>query len=279
MITDLSGKTAIITGAASGIGQGLAYALADAGMQLALCDIRAEALQATLAEARARGATAHGFALDVSDADAVRQTAEQIASTCGPLHLLCNNAGIAMHGVKLTDVPDADWDWVLGVNLRGVINGVRHFLPYLQAHGGPAHIVNTASIGGFQVNPNFFTGPYSTTKYAVVALSEALANELADSNVGVSVLAPMAVVTGIYHSGRARPERLGGPTSRPEAEKLDSWLENGWAPERVGRRVAAAVRTGEFFIFTHPETREWVQRRHDRLMAAFDAADRWATEN
>ena len=275
MIKDLHGKTAVITGAGSGIGQGMALAFAAQGMTVAVCDIRADALDDTLAALAARGGRAIGVPMDVSDPACVAAGAARITAELGDIHVLCNNAGIAMHGVPVAELAEDQWDWVIGVNIRGVINGVHAFLPLLQRHGQPAHIVNTASIGGFQVNAGFRTGPYSMTKYAVVALSEALEHELAGSDVGVSVLAPAAVATGIFRSARARPARLGPGQDNPTQLGLEELIRDGWSPERVGRRVAHAIRTGEFYVFTHIGMQIPVEQRHARIQAGFAAAALW----
>jgi len=279
MIPNLRGHTAVITGSGSGIGQGMALAFAAEGMTLAVCDIRAEALEETLALVTARGAQAIAVPMDVSDPASVAQAAARISAELGDIHVLCNNAGIAMHGVPVAEVTEENWDWVIGVNVRGVINGVHAFLPLLQLHGGPAHIVNTASIGGFQVNAGFRTGPYSMTKYAVVALSEALEQELAGTSVGVSVLAPAAVATGIFRSARARPERLGPGQDNPTQLALEALIADGWAPERVGRRVAHAIRTGEFYVFTHVAMQIPVEQRHARIQQGFARAALWSAAN
>ena len=279
MIQDLRGCRAVITGAGSGIGRGMASAFAAEGMDVAVCDIRADALEETVAAIEAHGVRALPVQMDVSDGSSVRQGAERIADAFGDIHVLCNNAGIAMHGVPVAAVPAEDWDWVIGVNVRGVINGVHHFLPLLARHGAPAHIVNTASIGGFQVNAAFRTGPYSMTKYAVVALSEALEHELAGSTVGVSVLAPAAVATGIFRSARARPDRLGPGQDNPAQLALEDLIREGWEPERVGRRVVHAIRSGEFYVFTHVAMQIPVEQRHARIQQAFAAAALWAAAN
>lgn len=267
-----AGCVACVTGAGSGIGRGIALALAARGAAVAVCDIRAEAAEAVAAEIATAGGRALALGLDVSDAAAVEAAAGRIEAELGPVAILCNNAGVAMHGVPMHEIALADWDWVIGVNIMGVVHGIRSFVPRMLARGTPAHVVNTASIGGFQVNPAFLTGAYSMTKYAVVALSEGLANELADSPIGVSVLAPAAVATGIHLSGRARPERLGGATERAENHFMGDLIRDGAAPEAVGARVAAAIEAGEFYIFTHPETRPWLEARHARILAGFEAA-------
>ena len=270
---DLKGKTAYVSGAASGIGFGIASALAQAGAHIAMVDIRADAL----AEARARlhnlGTHVETFVSDVSDAATLEETARAIDAAFGPIHIVCNNAGVSMLGVALEEIPRSDWDWVIDVNINGVINGIHTFVPRMRRHGEGGHIVNTASIAGLQVNPNFKTGAYAMTKYAVVALSEALENELAGSGIGVSVLCPAAVDTGIHLSSRARPERHGGPFVRSADHFMGDLIKEGLRPEQVGARVVQAIRDGEFYIFTHSTPREWVERRFKRIMAAFDRAE------
>lgn len=274
----IRGKTAYVSGAASGMGFGISAALAQAGANVAMIDIRADAL----AEAKARlhnfGDRIETYVSDVSDAAMLEETAREIDRRFGKLHIVCNNAGVSMHGVPLEDIALTEWEWVIGVNIKGVIHGIRTFVPRLKAHGEEAHIVNTASIGGLQVNPNYRTGAYSMTKYAVVALSEALDNELAGTNIGVSVLCPAAVDTGIHLSARSRPQRLGGPFVRPADHFMGDLIKDGLSPEQVGNRVVKAIQDGEFYILTHSSTREWVERRFTRIMAAFDRAAAWEKE-
>jgi short-subunit dehydrogenase len=136
----------------------------------------------------------------------------------------------------------------------------------------PAHVVNTASIGGFQVNPNFLTSAYSMTKYAVVALSEGLHNEMRGTQIGVSILAPAAVDTRIHLSERSRPGRLGGATVRPQNHFMGDLLKGSMAPTDVGQRVIDAIEANELYIFTHPDTQHWLDRRHAAITAAFDHA-------
>ena len=263
------GCTAYVSGAGSGIGRGIALALAARGAAVALCDIRADAVTAVADEIRAGGGRALALELDVSDADAVEAVAARIEEELGPVSIVCNNAGVAMHGVPLHEISLADWEWVIGVNVMGVVHGMRAFVPRMLARGGAGHVVNTASIGGFQVNPDFLTGAYSMTKYAVVALSEGLQQELSGSGIGVSVLAPAAVDTGIHLSGRARPERLGGATLREENHFMGALIRDGAAPEAIGEQVAAAVESGLFYIFTHTDTLPWLKARHARIETAF----------
>ncbi|MEJ8571982.1 SDR family NAD(P)-dependent oxidoreductase [Microbaculum marinum] len=274
---DPAGKTAFVTGAGSGIGLGIARRLARAGARVAMCDIRAEALEAARQEVSGisrnfSGDEALGIVVDVSDQSSVEAAADEAEARFGEVDLVVNNAGVAMHGVKIEDVALSDWDWALGVNVYGVIHGIRTFVPRLKARGS-GHVVNTASIGGLQVNQTFLTGPYSTTKFAVVAISEALRSELEGTGVGVSVLCPMAVATDIHLSARSRPERLGGPHERPQDHFMGDLIKDGQSPDQVGDRLVAALRNGDFYVFTHPETRRWIEARHARIIEGFDQLD------
>jgi len=272
---DFKGKTAVVTGAASGIGRGIARTLARAGMNLALADIEAAPLDEVRREIEALGAKALALVTDVSDRAQVQRLATAVEQEFGALHIAINNAGVSMHGEPAEAIEPRNWDWIVGVNVMGVVHGIQAFLPLLKKHGGEAHIVNTASIGGLQVNPNWYTSAYSMTKYAVVALSEALENELGGTRIGVSVLCPAAVDTAIYRSARNRPERFGGAASRPQEMFMKELLAEGWPPDRVGARLLDAIRAGEFFVFTHSAPRAWIERRHARIMEAFDRAAAW----
>ena len=272
---DLAGKTAIVTGAASGIGLGIARNFARAGMNLVLADIEAAALARARKEIEALGAKAIGVVTDVSDRAAVARLAAAAEAEFGRLHVAVNNAGVSMHGEPADEIEPGNWDWIIGVNIYGVIHGIQAFLPLIKKHGEGGHIVNTASIGGLQVNPNWYTAAYSMTKYAVVALSEALENELEGTRIGISVLCPAAVDTAIYRSARNRPERFGGPQERPQELFMKDLLALGWPPDRVGARVVDAIRAGEFFILAQSAPRAWIERRHARLLEAFDRAAAW----
>ena len=273
-----AGMCAYVSGAGSGIGRGIALALARRGVRVGVCDIKLGDAQDTVRQIEALGGSALAVQVDVSDSASVEQAVAAIEQAYGAIAIGCNNAGIAMHGVPLHEISASDWDWVIGVNLRGVIHGIRALVPRMLQAGRPAHIVNTASIGGFQVNPNFLTGAYSMTKYAVVALSEGLHNELQGSPIGVSILAPAAVDTQIHLSERSRPERLGGPTVRAQNHFMGDLIRGGMTPEAVGERVAHGIEANELYIFTHPETQHWLDRRHAAITAAFDEARRLAQE-
>jgi NAD(P)-dependent dehydrogenase (short-subunit alcohol dehydrogenase family) len=264
------GMAAFVSGAGSGIGRGMALQLAARGVAVGVVDIRPDDARETVALIEAAGGRAVAVQADVSDQAAVDAAADAVESALGPVRIACNNAGVAMHGVPLHEIALKDWDWVIGVNVYGVIHGIRTFVPRMLAQGVPCHIVNTASIGGFQVNPNFLTAAYSMTKFAAVALSEGLQQELSGTSVGVSVLAPAAVDTGIHLSARARPDRLGGAYVRPENHFMGDLIKDGAKPEDMGAMVVAAIEAGDFYIFPHPETWHWLAARHDRIRAGFD---------
>ena len=277
----LEGKTAVVTGAASGIGLGLARTFARNGMVVVLCDINGDRLDAALAEVRALGGRAIAVVTDVSDRAAVEQAARAAQSAFGAIHVVCNNAGVTMHGKSVAELTPSEWDWVIGVNLYGVIHGVQVFLPLISAHGEEGHVVNTASIAGFQVRPGRRSGAYATTKYAVVAMSESLAQDLADTPIGVSVLAPAAVNTRIYRSGENRPAGFGGPYAVPGndlQDRLEAQLAGGLEPDTVGERVVCAIRERELFVFTHMETMDWLDARHQRIRDAYAECARWELE-
>jgi NAD(P)-dependent dehydrogenase (short-subunit alcohol dehydrogenase family) len=276
---ELRGKTAVVTGAGSGIGLGLARTFARNGMAVVLCDIRGDRLDAALAELRGLGGRAIAVATDVSDPAQVENAAEVAQKAFGAVHVLCNNAGVAIHGKSVAELTTQEWDWLIGVNLRGVIHGITTFLPLIKAHGGEGHVVNTASIAGFQVRPGRRSGAYAATKYAVVALSESLAQDLAGTPIGVSVLAPAAVDTQIYLSGANRPARFGGPFAPPDDDPLQVELRRGLAPDAVGERVVRAIRGNEFFVFTHMETKAWLDERHRRIADAYGECERWQAEH
>lgn len=264
------GQVAYVSGSGSGIGRGIAMTLARRGVKVGVADIREEDAVATVRLIESAGGTALPLPTDVSDLASVEAAAVALEAAYGPASIVCNNAGVAMHGVPVHEIAPADWDWVIGVNVYGVIHGVRTFVPRLLETGKPAHVVNTASIGGFQVNASFLTGAYSMTKYAVVALSEALRNELSETQVGVSVLAPAAVDTAIHLSERSRPERLGGAYVRPENHFMGDLIKDGAKPEEIGAHVVAAIEDGAFYIFTHPETEAWIDARHEEIKSGFD---------
>jgi NAD(P)-dependent dehydrogenase (short-subunit alcohol dehydrogenase family) len=273
---DFSGRVAFVTGAANGIGLGICRALARSGTQIALADIEPDALERARSEIAALGVRAIALTLDVSDADAVARAADAVEAEFGKVHIVCNNAGISLGDVRLLEMTPAQWGWIFGVNLFGVINGVQAFVPRIRKHGEGGHVVNTASMAGLHVNPNIpGIGAYAMTKHGVIALSEALAMELHGSDIGVSVLCPAQVDTTLYDSGRRRPARFGGSYQRADLNEARARSATGLSADAVGEHVVHAIGTNEYFIFTHPEARGRVDERHARMMAGFDAAARY----
>jgi NAD(P)-dependent dehydrogenase (short-subunit alcohol dehydrogenase family) len=274
---ELAGKVAYVTGAANGIGLGIARALAKEGVHVALADIEREGIERAAHAVEALGVRTLALPLDVSDRAAVENAARQVESYFGRVHICVNNAGVSLQRGPAYEIAPTQWDWLLGVNLFGAVNGVRAFLPLIKRHGEEGHIVNTASIAGLQVHPVLRNGSYSMTKYAVVAFSEALEAELQGSRIGVSVLCPALVTTTMNASSRRRPERFGGPFTedRVDVAALVSDQQVAWTPDEVGDRVVHAMRNAEFFIFTHGVMRAGVERRHQRIMEAFDDLARY----
>jgi len=274
---DLNGRTAFVTGAASGIGLGICRALARAGVNIALADIEPEPLDKAVAEIGGMGVRAFGVRLDVSDESEVQRAAADVQSRLGELHILSNNAGVAFAGSPLLGVPQRQLDWIFSVNVFGTLHCCRAFVPLIRKHGQGGHIVNTASIGGLQVNPLLRNWPYAMTKYAVVAMSETLALDLEGTGIGVSVFCPALVASGLYKSAQRRPERFGGAykpaaTTTAAARVMPT---NAISGDEAGERVLRAIEDDELFVFTHPQTRAWIEDRHRRLMAGFDANDRY----
>ncbi|MFD3265572.1 SDR family NAD(P)-dependent oxidoreductase [Phenylobacterium ferrooxidans] len=264
---DLTGKTAFITGGASGLGLAMAHAFGKAGMNVMLADIEEAPLAAAVQDLEDRQIRASGVLCDVAVRNAVEAAAAKTIETFGKVHLVCNNAGVGAGG-PIDQVRHADWDWILAVNLMGVVYGMETFLPLIRAHGEGGAFVNTASMAGMISPPGM--EPYSATKFAVVAMSEGWAGQLAPEGINVSVLCPGFVKTKINQSGRTRQAQFGGPVDSPVV--ADSMVDNGIDPERVGRRVLEAVQAGERYIFTHPDMRPFVEARFAGIMSAFDAA-------
>ncbi|HTW50460.1 MAG TPA: SDR family NAD(P)-dependent oxidoreductase, partial [Stellaceae bacterium] len=241
---DISGKTAIVTGAASGIGLGIATALAESGANVVMADIQKDAVEQAAHGLSGTNKQVMPVRIDVTTEQSVIDALAEAERKFGKLHIACNNAGVPMHGVKLTDVSLADWQFVMGVNVWGVIHGIRHFVPAMLKHGEEGHVVNTASVAGFQNRRGTHQGPYSMSKYAVLSLSEALEQELEGSNIGVSVLCPGPIATNIARGARNRPDHLGGPQERADNERVlaERLATTGLDPKKVGERVVDAIR-------------------------------------
>jgi NAD(P)-dependent dehydrogenase (short-subunit alcohol dehydrogenase family) len=270
---DISGKTAIVTGAASGIGLAIATALAEAGANVVMADIQKEAVEAAAHALSGTNKRVMPVRIDVTQEQSVVDALAAAERQFGRLHIACNNAGVPMHGARLVEVPRADWEFVVGVNLWGVIHGIRHFVPAILKHGEEGHVVNTASVAGFQNRRGTGQGPYSMTKYAVVSLSEALEHELEGTPVGVTVLCPGPIATNIARGARNRPDHMGGPLVRAgdEAVLAERLAATGLDPKTVGERVVEAIRSGTFYAFVGAVPAEVIRVRHRRIEAALNS--------
>lgn len=267
----LAGKVAVVTGAASGIGRALAHAFADAGMSVVMADVEADALDVAAAD-MPEGTETLAVVCDVSDGAAVDALRDAAVERFGTVHVVCNNAGVGGGGPVWAQTRD-DWDWVLGVNLFGVINGITAFAPLL-IEQGEGHIVNTASIAGMISMP--WGSTYNVSKHAVVTLSETLWGDLqlaGATGVGVSVLCPGWVQTRIHESHRNRPAATGGGPAEPTeeqrlmAEHVGSLVAEGLNPRQVADLVVASVTEGRFYIFTHPTWMPLLSDRFDRILS------------
>jgi NAD(P)-dependent dehydrogenase (short-subunit alcohol dehydrogenase family) len=266
---DFKDKVAVITGAASGIGRALAERCAHEGMKVVLADVEPEALAKAEATLRAGGATALAVRTDVSRAGDVEALAHKTLEAFGAVHLLSNNAGVAKIGF-IWETALADWEWVVGVNLWGVIHGVRVFVPLMLAQDTECHIVNTASMSGLLSMPG--SGAYNVTKHGVVTLSETLHRELAErgAKVKVSVLCPGIVNTRIMDSARNRPEHLAmervDPGTEARLEMLRQLVQTGMPPPEVAGAVFEALREDQFYILTHPEGKDAIRTRMEDIL-------------
>ncbi len=266
-------KVAVITGAASGIGRGLAERFAAESMKVVLADVEETALAELEADLKSKGADVLTVKTDVSNAAEVENLAVQTLDTFGAVHILCNNAGVVCSR-PIWEHTVADWEWVLGVNLWGVIHGIRTFVPRMLVQGDACHIVNTASILGLIGGGG--TGIYKVSKHGVVVLSEALADELAQkgANIQVHVLCPGWVRTGILDSDRNRPDTLQNRETQTPARlqtiggsgNARAEMEAGMSPAEVAEHVYNAIQTGTFYIHTHPEHKAAIRERMERIL-------------
>lgn len=272
---ELAGKTAFVTGGAAGIGLAMAKAFAQGGMKVMLADIEQAALSAAVDELRKITPDIGATICDVAEADSVERAAQATFAAFGNVHVVCNNAGVAAGG-GIDHISLDNWRWVLDVNLMGVLHGIKSFLPHIRRHGEGGHIVNTASMAGMQGGLGF--SPYGASKFAVVSMSEGLHLQLKPHGIGVSVLCPSYVRTGIGNSGRNRPGRYGKPQPLDPASpaaamvaEIAKNLQAGLDPADVAARVLTAIREDRLYIFTHPGMRAEVEGRFAAILAAMDA--------
>ena len=266
---DVSGKTAFITGAASGIGYGMTQAFAAAGMNVAIVDIEASILSDAAGRLFTAGAKVWSTVLDVTDRAGFARAADAAQAEFGKIHVICNNAGVSSRG-PLERASYDDWDWVMGVNLDGVFNGIHTFVPRIKSHGEGGHVVNTASIAGHIVGAG--NGIYTTTKFAVVGLSETLRLELAADNIGVTVVCPGAVKTRINDSERNRQavySNVGNTTSAEQLELIRHSFDHGTEPRDLGDMVLDAIRQNRLYVLPHGEFKPALEARHQTIMAGF----------
>ena len=260
----------------------MARSFSAAGMKVVIADIEDSALEAVGQEFAATNADVLTLKVDVTDRAAMEQAAQATQEAFGKVHVVCNNAGVAVGG-SVADMTYEDWDWVMKVNLDGVVNGIQTFVKRILAHGEGGHIINTASMAGHMAIPGLSV--YNTTKYAVVGLSEAIRADLAGQDIGVSVLCPGVVNTGIFDSGRNRPEELTGDrdtaamvlTDQGSDEEREAQfaalIDDALDPAVVGDMVLDAILQNDEYIFTHPNFLDATEARNARIQASFE---RWA---
>lgn len=268
---ELAGKVAVVTGAAGGIGLALSRRLGLDGMRVMMADLDEPTLRAAAQSLEADGIEAAATVTDVSDQSSVDALAQATLSRFGAVHVVCNNAGVTRGGPSW-EIPLATWNWIIGVNLYGIVHGIRSFLPLL-IEQGEGHVVNTASMAGLVAMP--WGGPYSASKHAVVGVSESLYHELAaeGSPVGVSVLCPGAVRTSIHHSYRHWPAKYGPRPAEQDSPRITQWrkasaemVESGIDPAVIATAVRDAIVGNRFWIFTHREYTHTVLNRYSGVV-------------
>ena len=275
---DIAGRTAFVTGGASGLGLGMAQALIDRGAAVAIADIMPDHLEAARAEL-GKSRQCHFIQLDVTDRAGFARAADEADAQWGPVSILCNNAGVGMLGSTQT-TGYADWDWVTSVNLGGVINGIQTFLPRMQARG-EGHIVNTSSIGAVLPGPGGVA--YLTAKAAVLGLSEAMLCDVRGDGIGVTVVLLGPTASNIHKVAKQRPKHYADSGLAVfEVESGDKpIIVGGMDPLEAGRKVAEAIERDQLYLFTHPEFRHAIQQRFSAIMTAFgpDKGEPVATES
>jgi NADP-dependent 3-hydroxy acid dehydrogenase YdfG len=264
---DVEGKVAFITGGASGVGFGMAQVFAANGMKVMIADVRQDHLDRAMAHFGKTNQNVRPIKVDVTDRKAMAEAADETERVFGKVHLVCNNAGINLFN-DLVEATYDDYDWVMGVNLGGVINGVVSFIPKLRKHGEGGHICNTGSMASFISGPG--AGIYTAAKFAVRGLSEALRYALAPHNIGVSVVCPGLVKSHIYDSDAIRPATLpdvGGAPSKDFMSMLAKVHDAGMEPLEIGEKILKGIRNNDPFIFPHPEFKEELREIFDEVLS------------
>lgn len=263
---NVEGKVAFITGGANGAGFGMAQAFLKNGMKVVIADIRQDSLDRAMAHFK-NAPGVHAIRLDVTDREAFARAADETERVFGKVHIVCNNAGINLF-VPIEECTYNDWDWLMGVNFGGVVNGIHTFVPRLRKHGEGGHIVNTASMAAFL--PSAAAGIYTASKFAVRGLSEALRFSLYQYNIGVSVFCPGLINSVIYESEKVRPPRFESRENTAKSQKTMDILpqihKEGMEPEEVGDKVLAGIRRNSLYIFSHPEFKEELKEIFDEAL-------------
>ena len=266
---EFKGKTAVVTGAASGIGYALAKRFAQEKMNVVLADIEQDALDAAVTKISNLGVETVGIAVDVMDKNSVQSLTKQSIDAFGNIHILCNNAGVAPPAIDeaIWDHDMSDWDWVMGVNFYGVLYGIQSFLPHMIEHQEEGHVLNTVSMAGILG----LEGSYGVSKFAALSLSEGLFQSLKkiNSKIGASVLCPGFVATNIIDSQRNRPDHLASDQKSNFLLKqlASSVLKRGKKPDEIATRAIEAIQANNFYILPHPVYDERVKDRYERILA------------
>lgn len=274
-MTDHAGRTALITGAVSGLGFGIAKAFAGAGMRLALGRRNDMDREAAARWFRDAGHPDPLFVrLDVADRDSWAEARDTVAAELGNLHILCNNAGVSVFG-PMEEASHDDWDWIMGVNFGGVVNSLVTMLPGMLAHGEPGHVVNIASMAAHLAGPQ--AGIYTASKFAVRGLTESLRYNLAPTNLKVSLMCPGLIATNAYRSALSRPAEFAesglGEADAATLDTLAPAFAQGMSIEEAGERLLAGMRRGDFWIFSHGEYEEDFEAIHAELVSALPPVD------
>lgn len=268
---DVAGKTAFVTGGAGGIGFAIAQSLCARGAKVMLADIDAGALKAAEAKLIDAGGEVGSIVCDVASEAAVRAAADATIKQFGKVHIVVNNAGVG-NGGRAGETSLDDWRWIVDINLMGVVYGVEIFTPLIKSHGEGGYIINTASMAGHVASP--VMAPYHATKFAVVGYSEALKEDLARDNIGVSVLCPAWVRTQIYKSSLNSPTMREVELNADEAGSFSAMkevVEGGIEPALVGDWTVDCIEAGRFYIFTHPSMEAYIDARHDQIRSDYAA--------